>query len=381
VRELAAASARLGHEVTVYAPDYGRDLATDDAQSLPFKVRRFAAGLRAPFAYPRYAQTCLAVARDKGVDRILAADIPFVEMMAATYPLHRRRYEAMAHGSDINKERYSLRGFLLRPARVFHRPARICVNSRFTQDLLLERYPALDPARVTVTPLGLAQSWFDPPAGAGDIRAELGIDPERTVIATVARITPRKGQLALMQAAACLSESQRRRLSFVLAGSSSGLHDKYLRAVKAAAAEAAPAQVILPGSLPDDDVKRLYRAAYLFCLPGALDRIEVEGFGLAFLEAAAQGLPAVAGAVGGTPEVVRDGETGILVPPDNPAALAEALWRVVGDLSLRDALAEHAVAAARDFTWERCARQTFGPCNSLATKPATAAALAGPIIG
>ncbi len=171
----------------------------------------------------------------------------------------------------------------------------------------------------------------------------------------------RKSQLTLIQAAAQLPEAVRQRLCFVLAGTSSGLNDAYVRAMHAAAKEAGPAQVITPGRLSDDEVKALYRTSTAFCLPGATDRIEVEGFGLVFLEAAAQGLPAIAGAVGGVPEVVRDGDTGLLVPPDNTGGLAEALQRIIADRDLRDALARRALAAARGFTWEKCARQTFGP--------------------
>lgn len=373
-RELATASEALGHRVTVFAPDYGEDFSAADCQRFRFEVCRFKAGLRSPFSYPRYAHTCLKVAGCDKFDRILAADIPFVEMMAVTYPLHRRLYDAMTHGSDINKERLSLRGFLLRPAQVFHRPNRIFANSYFTRALLLRRYPTIKPERVIVTHLGISPEWFDPPTEIRDIRRELGIEGGRAVIATVARITPRKGQLNLLKAVTRLPYEIRRRLSLVLAGSSSELHDRYVREVRAAAAEAAPAQVVLPGSLSDDAVKGLYRMAVAFCLPGTLDRIEVEGFGLVILEAAAQGLPSIASAVGGASELIRDGETGILVQPDDHEGLAAALRRVVEDRHLRESLGRQAAQAAQEYTWDRCARQTFGPNGGFAavTNPLTA---------
>lgn len=359
-REIAVASTDLGHVVTVFAPNYGQDLTDQDAADFRFAVRRFPGGLRSPRCYPRYARTCMEVARSDAFDRILAADIPFVEMMAATYPLHRRVYEAMVHGSDINKEHASLRGRLLRPARVFERPAQIYANSAFTRSLLLERFPRVDPGRVAVTHLGISDSWFDAPVSNPDLRQSLGIEPGREIIASVARITPRKGQLTLLRAVAQMPEKQRRRLAFVLAGSSNGLNDRYLQAVQEMAKAAAPAQVILPGSLSDEEVKALYRMSKVFCLPGAVDPIEVEGFGLVFLEAAAQGLPAVAGALGGTPEVVRDGETGLLVSPDDLPTIAAAIWRLIENPALQEELSRKAVLAARDFTWRRCARQTFG---------------------
>jgi glycosyltransferase involved in cell wall biosynthesis len=79
--------------------------------------------------------------------------------------------------------------------------------------------------------------------------------------------------------------------------------------------------------------------ADLFVLPS-----ETESFGLAALEALACGVPVVATAVGGIPEVVRDGETGLLVPPEDPAALARAIESLLAD-------------EPRRVTMARCARE------------------------
>jgi glycosyltransferase involved in cell wall biosynthesis len=82
----------------------------------------------------------------------------------------------------------------------------------------------------------------------------------------------------------------------------------------------------------------------VFCLPSLF-----EGMPVALLEAMALGVPAVATAVGGTPEVVADGVTGRLVPPKDPAALAAALLQLLTDEGRRQAMgsAAHARAEAR----------------------------------
>jgi glycosyltransferase involved in cell wall biosynthesis len=85
-----------------------------------------------------------------------------------------------------------------------------------------------------------------------------------------------------------------------------------------------------------------------------------EGFGLAILEAMLAAVPVVATRVSSIPEIVRDGETGLLVPPDDPEALAAALDRVLSEKTLRVAYGEAGLRRARDeFSVERMARRTL----------------------
>jgi glycosyltransferase involved in cell wall biosynthesis len=85
-----------------------------------------------------------------------------------------------------------------------------------------------------------------------------------------------------------------------------------------------------------------------------------EGFGLAILEAMLAAVPVVATRVSSIPEIVGDGETGLLVPPDDPEALAAALDRVLSEETLRVAYGEAGLRRARDeFSVERMARRTL----------------------
>lgn len=92
------------------------------------------------------------------------------------------------------------------------------------------------------------------------------------------------------------------------------------------------------------DVAPLYAAADLFCLSSIS-----EGMSLAILEAMSAGVPVVATDVGGTPDILTDGGTGLLVPPQDPAAMAHALGRLLDDVALRRRLAEAA--------WSRVAQR------------------------
>jgi glycosyltransferase involved in cell wall biosynthesis len=93
------------------------------------------------------------------------------------------------------------------------------------------------------------------------------------------------------------------------------------------------------GSLGEADLRREYASCDLFVMPSSR-----EGFGIVFLEAASYGKASIGAAAGGTPEVIRDGATGLLVPPGDPAALAAAIASLLGNVGRLRALGEAARA-------------------------------------
>jgi glycosyltransferase involved in cell wall biosynthesis len=248
---------------------------------------------------------------------------------------------------------------LFAPAGVFTSPAHISANSNFTRKRLLENYSRVDPKRVSVAYLGVSDEWFEP-GDAARLPAGVRPVPDRHLVVSVGRLTPRKGQLTLVRAIAGLTPAERARLTLVLVGSEAQRDRSYSEELLRAANEAKPAEIVLTGLLEDVEIRALFSVADVFCIPGSNDTSAIEGFGLAFLEAAAQGLAAVAGAVGGVPEVVVHGETGILVPPNDPQVFGTALAGLLRDRDYREKLGASALMRARTFTWERCARETFG---------------------
>ena len=104
------------------------------------------------------------------------------------------------------------------------------------------------------------------------------------------------------------------------------------------------------GALTGQRLVERYRSASLVVLPSTM---AAESFGMVLLEAAACGRPAVASRVGGIPSAVLDGETGLLVPPGDVEALAEALTVVLNDDDLARSLGKRAAERARtEFSWE-----------------------------
>jgi phosphatidyl-myo-inositol dimannoside synthase len=111
--------------------------------------------------------------------------------------------------------------------------------------------------------------------------------------------------------------------------------------------------VLFPGAVDDRALEHYLSSAHVFCLLSRAPAGEAagEGFGIAFIEAAAHGLPAVAGRAGGAVDAVRDGVTGLLVDPEDPAAAALALERLLTDAALSESLAGAGVARARELAW------------------------------
>lgn len=174
-------------------------------------------------------------------------------------------------------------------------------------------------------------------------RALLGVDPSTAVVGIVANLVPKKDHATLLAAADLLHEE--RPVSVVLVGT--GPLDAELRAD--AAARALDARFL---GLRDD-VARLLPGLDVFCLSS-----RHEGLPIAMLEAMAAGVPVVVTAVGGIPEVVRDGENGLLVEPGSPTSLAHAIERVLDDPALAARLAAGGIETAAGHGIERAVTRT-----------------------
>ena len=178
------------------------------------------------------------------------------------------------------------------------------------------------------------------PDEAAAIRQRLGWSANHVIAVCVARLSREKGLLDLVEAFALVSE-RLPRLRLLLVGD--GPDADHVRAILAArtAGDRAVMHPVTPDVLP------LLHASDLFVLPSLH-----ENQSFAILEAMAAGLPVLSTAVGGTPELVRHGETGWLVPPSQPAALAEGLELLVKDVSLRQRLGRAGrVAAEREHSF------------------------------
>lgn len=176
-------------------------------------------------------------------------------------------------------------------------------------------------------------------------RVKLGLDPEALVGLTVANLIAYKGHTDLIRALATVSTELPPEWRFLFAGRDQGLGSKLKRLI--AELEIGP-HVQFLGEY--SDVATLFAAADF----GVLSSWE-EGFSNVVLEALAAGLPMIVTGVGGNPEAVRDGSTGLVVPPHDPEALGRAILRLAGDAQLREQLGQAGSKYVREnFSIESC---------------------------
>jgi len=165
----------------------------------------------------------------------------------------------------------------------------------------------------------------------------------------VGRLVERKGVAGLVDAVRRLPASVRARLEIVGDGPERVRLDAQIRAA------ALQDRVALRGRISAADLRAAYAGADVLVLPSVLDSgNDTEGLGVVLLEAMSYGVPVIASRIGGIPDIVVDGETGLLVPPGDPAALAAALERLAGDAALASQLSAAGQRHVRaEFSWER----------------------------
>jgi len=306
-------------EVVVYAPRWKGDRVFDDTQAYP--VVRHPTSLMVPTR--DVLRRAREVARSEGCDTVWFGAAAPLGLLAAPLRDVAGRFVASTHGHEI--------GWARLPAarQALRRIARTVDVMTYLGDYTADRLrPSL--GRLTDLqhlPSGVDTGLFHPGVSGGDVRRLHGI-ANRPVIVCVSRLVPRKGQDVLIQA---LPQIRREvpDTALLIVGGGPDMPRLQRLAVTGGVAE----HVRFTGSVPWPELPGHYAAGDVFAMPcrtrfGGLD---VEGLGIVFLEAAATGLPVVAGRSGGAPEAVLDGETGLAVDGRSIAEVAAAISTLLLD--------------------------------------------------
>jgi phosphatidylinositol alpha-1,6-mannosyltransferase len=223
-------------------------------------------------------------------------------------------------------------------------------------------YPAAEARRVAgvkspeivTVPPGVDGERFRPldDAQRAAARLRFGLPADADLVVHVSRLVPRKGADVVIEAAARLAPSHPR-----LAVAIAGTGRDQVRLERLIASSGSPARLL--GRVSDEDLPALYGCADVFAhlCRNRWAGLEQEGFGVVFLEAAACGIPQIAGDSGGAAEAVADGESGLVVRhPDRAGDVAQALGALLDDESLRRRLGlEARRRALAEFDYDQLA--------------------------
>ncbi len=268
-------------------------------------------------------------------------------------------YLVYVNGGDLLRERAKASNLIKRMAarNIFSNAAGVVATSKWVADLssdVMREIGVRNAPPVAAIGLGTDPDQFSPSRDSGALRATWGIG-DAPVMLTVARLVPHKGQDTGVRVLVELTR-EFPDLRYVLVGDGHYEGDLRRLAVELGVAS----RVIFAGSLSDQDLAEAYATSTVYLGLSRIDReINAEGFGISFVEAAASGVPSVAGDSGGVSSAVRDNETGFLVPPLDVIASAAKVRSLLIDSALQEAMgAAGRNAVETHFNWDRVARDT-----------------------
>lgn len=211
--------------------------------------------------------------------------------------------------------------------------------------------------RMALLPSGIDADAFHANVSDHDVRARYGLG-DAPVVCCVSRLVERKGQDMLIRALPRLALAAPR-VKLLIVGS--GPYDPALRAL--AKRECVEDRVIFTGAVPYAQLPQYFRAGDVFAMPcrSRLGGLDIEALGAVFLQAAAVRRPVVVGNSGGAPEAVRDGETGLVVDPNSPVAIANAIAPLLCDPARAEAMGRAGAEWVHaEWTWDAMAARLRG---------------------
>ena len=352
--ELARTWASRASSLTVIAPRQpgGAELGRD----APCEVRRvFYPG--DSFMFSAAGPLCAAV-RELRPDAIFATSwsCAFGAQLGQLRSARRAPVFAAAHGRELVLRPFSAlrpvqRGYDALRQRALREARAVFPVSRYAAGLVRDR--GVPEERIVVVPNGVDPAKYFP-RDASALKQRLGLSGRR-VLLTLGRIVRRKGIQTVLEALPALTR-ELPDLAYVVVGDG----PDRARLEELAASLGVSERVHWMGRVPDDEVLDYFNLCDVFVMPAQSDQLDVEGFGLVFFEASACAKPVVGARSGGVTDAVIDGETGLLVPPADPAALAYALR----GLLLRPEEAAAMGARGREYvsrvgTWEGVGRRIY----------------------
>ena len=269
-------------------------------------------------------------------------------------------YILYVNGGDLLREQLKAAKSRVKRAsarRILEQAAGVAATSQWVADLtrdVMRQVGVTEPPPIAALDLGTDPDNFSLGNDTGRLRAKWGVGDAPLMI-TVARLVPHKGQDTGLRVLAKL-EKEFPTLKYIIVGEG---HDE-LRLRALALELGVSGRAIFAGPIADDDLPEAYATSNVYLGASRLDNtVNVEGFGISFLEASASGVPVVAGDSGGVRSAVRDGITGVVVPPEDVDATAKAVGEFLRDPARASAFGAAGRRAVEEhYNWDRVAADT-----------------------
>ncbi|MGB8365688.1 MAG: glycosyltransferase family 4 protein [Rhizomicrobium sp.] len=307
VTGLADALTRRGHRICVYCDATNAKAAHEFDGARSYSINRF--GGPRPWRRRRKARMITGRIRLGGVRIVIADSWKSLELLSPDV-LTGTRVICLAHGAELLAARGSSKEAKI--IKSFGKATLVAANSQFTANLVRPLISGKTKVRVVLP-------GVETPLGAPRELPSRTRPPGRRLL-TIARFEPYKGVDTVLRSLSALQESYPDMVYDVVGDG----RDRN-RLISLAHSLGVTNRVCFHGKISDRQKADLLSRADVFVLPNRHEPGEVEGFGIVFAEAAAFGLPAIAGRDGGTGDAVTDGKTGLIVDGADTAAVQNAL--------------------------------------------------------
>lgn len=354
VAGLASGLSRSGHTVTVVVPQRvrGKWLAKERAERLDgYDVLRLDVPanrlLGRPFVpyvvkrLKKFIRSGVKVIHWHTYDYEILNKLPDV---AKVFSNHTTYFIEFASDPD----RIHRAKAIVRPADIV-----IAVSRQWAEATVATGFPA---ERIRLVSNGVDTIRFSPSVDGSAVRKRYGIGADECVILCPRRLVKKNGLIYWIQAIPLLLSRVRQKVRFMFVGDWQGKPEYSSReeVLAAIAALRLGDQIIFVGAVDNRDMHRYFAASDIVVIPSLVEATSIAG-----LEAMAAGRAILATNVGGLPEIITDGENGILVPPADAPALAEGAKKLVESPSRRVEMGKAGrVRAEREFDWVKIAART-----------------------
>lgn len=258
-----------------------------------------------------------------------------------------RNLKIVAHYHNQYDDKWKRDGSLIYDRLLDRFSDRLIACSESVREHLVQRV-GLPWERIDVILNGADLSRFQPREDAQKVKAEMGLPPDRRIVAVVGRISEQKGQDDFIRAAKIILREVPDTLFLVIGAADE--EERLVQLRRLAQELGIEKEIIFTGYI--SDMPKIYPLIDVLVVPSRW-----EGFGLVLVEAMAAGRPIVATHVGAIPEVVVPDETARLVPPGSPAAIASEVVSLLQDPEQARKMGERGIARAGVFSWKQAGMQ------------------------